>query len=456
MSNIFPGASPTVIEAGGGHLLVWVHQDTALPVPQSTNIAWSFDNGGGPSVPAFVASDTHAELSPVAGVDARGKVVAAWLRVKDAAFSAQINTEEDLPRFYTRLEVVTSVFDPATRKWGAVVPLTDDSRMDTDLRLSSDGAGRPLLTWLSNPDAEFISSAASPSTLKYSVWDGSKWSAPAAVADGLVGVGEHAAAIRGDRAFIILPRATGADATGPGVLDLYIWNGSTWSGPSTFAAGDVDNRLPEVVYDAAGEGHVVWVRGDDLVHATIGNPSPQVIRTGCTSLAFFDKRLLTNPRGNLTLLFPQVTEEAPANISALIYDTSSGTWGTDHPLHRELSMAHDFSGYYGRDGALHVAYLATEIRRVSRSVMIDGAAETIDNIPEEGATDLRLLDHPLVMDLAIANPDFTVIPRASQTVGTDTASLNVHNAGDFAVNPFTVSLYMGDPEAGVRCSALRG
>jgi PKD repeat protein len=448
VSNVFPGGSPKILAAGSGKLLLWVSQDGSKPVLQSTGISWSFDDGSGFSAPALLTDDTRAELSPVAGVDANGKVVAAWLRIRDSAFTTPITTASELPLFYTRLEVVSAVFDPATKTWGAITALTDDTAFDTDLRLSADGSGNLMLTWLSNGAGEFLSTAADPSTLRFSLWTGSAWSAPASIAAGLVGVASHAGARRGSAAFVILPRDPDPSAADDGVLDRYTWNGTTWSGASTFAAGGVENRLPSAVYDDAGAGHVVWVRGSDLVHATLAAPTPEVVRAGTGSLAFYDTELTADADGNLVLLRQDSGEQGPGNVFATIYDAASDAWSADRRITEDDWQARDLSAYFGGDGAIHAAYLATEITRVTRTVTIAGQSVQIANIPEDGQTDLRVLDHTLITDLAVADGDLQASLRDPSPGDSITATLTVHNAGDFAAGAFAVKLYVGEPASG--------
>ncbi|MBI3427717.1 MAG: PKD domain-containing protein [Acidobacteria bacterium] len=443
VQNIFPGAVPAITPAGNGQIVLWEQQDTSLPVLQSTDIAWSYNDGNGWSAPALIAHDTQTELAPVGGTDQNGKVVAAWLRIKDPVFATPLNTVADLPLFYNKLEVVSASFDPLSRSWGPVRQLTDDAALDTNLRMSSDGAGRLLLTWLSNPQGEFISTASSPATIKFSFWDGANWSAPAAVVNGLVGVSSHAAAVKGTNAFIIVPREPNPDLPSDGVLELYRWNGAQWSAATSFAAGGVENRSPAVSYDAAGEGHIVWVRGADLVHATLSQPVPEVVRAGSNGLGFYDAKLLINPQGNLTLVWQQVADNGPANLFAVVYDAAAGTWSADRRLTESAALAYDFAGYYNADGLLRGVYLSTEIRRTMATVLFGGQPQTISNIPENGPTELRVFEHSLIVDLAVSDKDLTLDAHAPQPGEAVTALLNVHNAGDFAVGSFSVNLYAG-------------
>jgi PKD repeat protein len=449
VSNVFPGASPQLIPAPGGPLLLWEHQDTADPIIQSTEISWSFESGSGWTPPALLADDTRAELTPVAGTDANGRVVAAWLRIKDPDFSVPIQEVADLPLFYTRLEVVSAVFDPVAQTWGPMTQLTEDTALDTDLRLSSDSAGNLLLTWLSNPDGELLSTPESPSTLRFSIWNAATqaWSAPATAAFGLVGVASHTGAVRGTQAFLLVSRDPNLAMADDGVLDLLTWDGTAWSAPSLFAGGGVENRIPTAIYDANGEGHVVWFRDGDLVQATLTDPTPRTLRSGSGSMAFFGLRFLTNPQGNLTLLWQEVADNQPANLFARVFDPASGSWSDDRRLTAEEEVKHhSVSGFYGADGVLRAVYLATQIGRTTREVELEGQNVTLINIPEDGRTDLRLLDHSLIVDLAVVDADLTLDPASPEPGETVTATLAVHNAGDFPVGSFDVALYAGDPE----------
>jgi hypothetical protein len=391
VSNLFPGASPAIIEVGNGaRLLLWVHADTSLPVTQGTGIMWSFIAAQGTwSEPKLIVQDTRAEFSPVVGVDGNGKVIAAWLRVKDANFSASIDKAEDVARFYKDFEVVTADFDPATQTWTNVSTLTDDSALDTDLELSSDGTGGLLLSWLSNPDAELMSTVQSPSMLNYSNRTGGAWSPPVALATSLVGVNKHTAAVHGQEAFIIMSRDPDPGANDDGVLDIYRRKNGVWGAAETFAAGGVENRLPAVAYDSAGKGNVVWLRGEDLVSATLDDSTPHLVRSGSTGLGFYDTRLIANRQGNLALIYQQPVQDGSANLFASFYFPTSNTWGEGQQLVDETRQSRNPSAYFDREGQLDLAYLATDIQRRTRTVTINGVEYVVDNIPQEGQTDLK-------------------------------------------------------------------
>jgi uncharacterized protein (TIGR03437 family) len=441
VQNTFPGASPQLVHSGGLDLLVWAYQNPALPLEQSTDIAWSTNDGTGWSPIAFIAQDTRLELSPVLAVDSNGNVVAAWQRVKDQAWANPISTLADLTALHKEIEVVYAAFNPNSRTWGPITQLTDDASFDTDLHLSADSAGNIMLSWLSNPDGNFTSTATGPSAVKYAFWTGSSFSSPAAATTGLIGVSRHTAAIKGSRAVIVIQRSVPAGSTGS-VLDLLSWNGTTWLPTFNYVA-DGENLSPTAVIDNTGTTHVVWVRNGRLVHSTTVQTVPDVIRDVATSISFYDTRLLVNPAGNLTLIWQQATDDGSANLFARIFDPASSTWSSDVRLNTLLGTSHAAGGYYAVDGTLRLCYLQTQVERSSQLVSIANSPVLVDNIPTDGRTDIYTLSHFLAVDLAIANSDLQIAPGSPSAGAQVSAQVTVHNVGSLPVPFVHGHLYAG-------------
>ena len=447
VSNIFPGAKPALAGASSGRLALWVQQDPTLPVLQSTDIAWSFFDGSSWTTPALIQRDTQAEMDPVVGIDGSGKYVAAWLRIKDSAFSTPIPTTAELPLFYTRLEVVSAAFDPITKTWGPITSLTNDSAMDTVLRMAKDESGNLMLLWLSNTAGEMVSTAANSSTLRYSTWTGSSWTAPSPVASSLVGIGGFTAARRGAEAFLVVPRDPDSAVVGDEVLEVYRWTGGVWSTAQPFAAAGPGHRSPSVAYDASGEGHVLWIQGTDLVHATLSVPTPQVVKARSSSAGLM-AGLLISSGDSLALVWQEASHNGPSNLYARLFDPASSTWSEDIPLNQDVMAATPPQGYFGSDGSLHLTFVGSDVTRTTATASFGGVSSTIPNQPVFGRADLKLLDHTLVVDLATSDAELVTSPP-SPAFGTEaTASVTVRNAGDFAVGSIDVALYAGDPAAG--------
>ena len=430
ISNLFPGASPeTVNLKDGRQLLLWVAQDLTLPVTQSTGIMWSIQDGSGNwSTPQLIVADTQAEFSPVAAIDANGLVMAAWLRVKDPNFPASVSSTDDIGQFYKDFEVVTADFDPATQTWTAVTALTDDTALDTDLQLNSDGRGNVLLSWLSNPDAELLSTTASPSSLKISVRSGGSWAAPLTLASNLVGVSHHVAAVYDTNAFVIVARDPDITSPNNGVLDLYRCTGGTWSGPEPFAGGGVDNGNPVAAYDSNGMGYVAWQQGSNFVAATLTNPTPTNVDTSGSCIGFCNVQFIAGPSGRMLVTYEQPTSDGPAALYTYVYDPAGQTWSPGPQLSENGAMVSSYSASIDSSEQLRIAYLATQIIPTATTITAGGLSDTV-NLPIDGETDL------LVASLNVTTMESQLTSAVSRKVHgpAGTFDLNLPLTGKHAI-----------------------
>ncbi len=460
LENVYAQASPAFTELpGGDHLLLWLSQDPSLPTPQSTELYFSRNYGAGWAAPLQLTDDRRADLAPQLASDSRGNAVAVWTRVRDARFDSPIEELEDLPAFLSRLDVVSAFYNTATGFWSTPVVLTNNALHDTDVQLSRATDGRLMLSWLQQPGGLFTSDAAHPATLRVRFWNAATrtWGPAQTVASGLVGVTRHAAAYRGDEAFAVLSLDPDPTTGGDEVLRLYTWDGIRWLANPRWAAGGGGNRAPQAAYDHSGTGHMVWLRGDNLVQATLDDKTPRPVRTGSSSATFDDLRLLRQPQGHLTLLWQEVTDDGPANLWAQIYDPGWQSWSEDLRLTSESDATHhDLTATYGTDGVLRAAYLRTQILRTEDTEVLDGVPVTFDNLPDAGRTDLRLLEHHLDADLTVAEGDLHTSPATPAVGDSVQATLQVHNTGALATGAFDVRLYVGDPDAaGVQVAEQR-
>lgn len=459
VQNLYPEASPALAElANGRRLVLWVDQDTSLPVLQSTELSWSEFDGSHWSTPRRLTDDRRADLNPQLAVDENGNAVAVWSRIRDANFSAPIEDLDDLDLFARRLDLYSQTYNPNTGFWSSGSPIGSDDSYDADARLSRAPDGRLMLSWLSNSGGELVSTAARPSVLKASFWnaDTRSWSSPMVLAGNLVGVATHSAAYSGSQALVLVSRDLNVNIDGDEVLDLYRFTGGTWQANLGWITGGGGNQRPQVIYDRAGRGQLVWLRGGDLVQATIVDPTPALLRQGSASLGFFDIRFLDNASGNLTLIWQEVADNGPANVYARVYDTVWDRWSEDLRLTEEAEVMHrSLNGSYGDDGVLRAAYLATKIDRTQRQVEIDGIPSTFTNIPVRGRTDLRVFEHSLVVDLAVSDGDLQATPQLPVLGDEVAVTLTVRNEGDFATGAFDVRLYVGEPGSGGQQVASR-
>lgn len=144
-----------------------------------------------------------------------------------------------------------------------------------------------------------------------------------------------------------------------------------------------------------------------------------------------------------------------ANFFALSYNALSQTWGTEQRLNDDVARSsRDASAYFDRDGALRLAYLATDIRRTTRTVLIDGVQQVVTTVPEDGQTDLNVLKFAGLSSAPTAVVGFSQADYEFSE-GAGHATLVITRTGDTS-GAVTVAYQTIDDPAAVPCAAATG
>ena len=452
VQNVFLDASPVLIELSStSKLLIWVERDPNDLPYQSTEIAWSYYNGTTWSPMQYIQNDTQIEVSPVACPLSDGKIVAAWLRINDPNYNGNITWPQGVRDFFNKFDVVSSVFDPSTQTWSAVVQVTNDASFDGDLHMACDLLGQPMLTWIKNGCGELDAQPPCVSDIFSTFWLGSMWDAPIPVLTAGDGFYSHTSAKYGSEAVVMYSRDPTPLTPNDHVLEMVVWDSLIpgWSNPTVFSQAGTDNRFPEIMFDGNGTLHVSWLMNGDFVHATMTDPLPKVIRTQSAGLSFTDVTWLTNPAGNLTLVWAESYNNGPAGIHARVYDTSHNVWSEDILLTSQVdTLFRDINGFFSSSGNLALVYVAEQINWTSITETLNGQQWTIENIPLDGPASVEVLDHPLQIDLTIEPNSLQVQPFLPSDGDLINLTVTIRNNGDFATQNFVVRVYLGDPSAG--------
>ncbi len=422
VGNVFPGAAPALLEAAGTSLLLWEHQDPEDPVHGSLEIAWTVEDGAGWSEMALLEDDARLELEPVAVADRSDRVVAAWLRAADPADAAIPTTLDEAAEFYRSLEVVSATFDPGSGTWSEVTPLTRNRSMDSNLRLEAAGSGRPLLTWLSNPTGEMLSTEASPTDVLYSFWNAgeARWTPVGTLAGSRAGVLRHASAVHGDAALVVVEREA---AGGGGQLDVYRWDGDSWSATEAVPGSSHEDWGAEVVFDNDGDAHLVWVRDGEVVHWQVGASQPRPVGALDPSLGMVEPLFLTGPGGHLALIWPESGESGTADPFASFFDADHGIWSEARPLASLEAMVRGMGGHFDSDGTLRLAVTSTETAPGG----------------DDGRSDLLRIDHRPERDLEVG-PEMTLDPTHPGPGEPVRVTVELRSPGTLAVAGYAAEL----------------
>jgi hypothetical protein len=429
VANVYPRSETALAVHDGKSALAYVYFDPVKATLQATDIYFSYDNGAGFPLPKAIKSDTRAEFSPALAFDGQGKVVAVWERVKDENFTGT-DTEDDIRRMAAAMEIVYAVYNPATSAWTEPVALTDNTWLDHSPLLKRAPNGGLMLVWQSNQGNLLIGDAGKPTSVHYTLWDGSAFGATGTLPGTFENCLTFALAYADSGALLAYTRDMDGNLSTTADQEIFYqtFNGSAWGAAvrlTNDAAADVN---PQVMYRADGARELVWLRDTTLVRMTDWNAgSYEVIREESRSVTFADFKAAIDPSNRLVLYWQGIDNQG-IDIFYSVYDVQNASWSGDLRLTRDPDMERDFQGVFSADGVFHLVY--------NKQNMTSGAVA------------LYQLNYTLAADAAIFAEGLSVAP-ANPAPGMETIITGrVENRGDVALKNVSVAFYLGDPDAG--------
>ena len=428
IQNVFPDAQPVMAMRDGKTAIVYVHFDPSDTVLQGSEINVIYHDGTSYAQPVTALDDTRSEFSPSVAIDANGKVVVAWLRVKDANFSGE-NLEDMVPL----LEVVYASFDPQTSTWSAVTSLTDNDHFDNNPQLHTGLNGELLLSWEDNTSNALIGDATHPTGLHLATWDaGSRtFSGGASLPDGLVNVNQYDLAFDGSRALLAYVQDVDGDFDTLNDSELFTvkYEDNAWGARARISNDQITEASPRLIYRAADTPELIWVHGDDLVRIDDWQAGThQVIRPDSASMTLTEYKLSSAPGNKLALVWQRSDEIGP-DLFYSAYDPASGMWSDD--LRLTSSPETERFHHFGLDANGVIGLVYTSVTD-----------------EQTGASDLHHLSCPLGVDLKAVGTDLAMMPTNAQPGQAVVLSCLVTNAGAYAAENCTVAFYDGDPNDG--------
>lgn len=454
VENVFGCADPALAAKGGELMLLFVRDTGAEHPAQFTGVAWMRYDGESWSAPAALHADARGQFGPQVAFDGSGSAVAVFERIRDAEY-AGIDPEE----LGAQMEVVWSRWDPETGAWSEPQPLTDNGVLDFSPQLAGPLAnGDLLLTWRRNAANQRTGSGGPAAATRTQVlsarWSAEQrqWSAPLTVVDGLVGERSESLAAAAQKGVYLWSADADGDGSSSGDAELYyaLYDAGTgaWSGPVRYTNDGADDHSARAVMDEAGGVRVVWVRDGALVTDRNFAGVPSVVREAGDRPAPVDFALTGGPDGHVAVIWQGSTESGP-DAFCRIYDPASQTWGLDMRLSEDGDAEQSFAPAWDAAGNLTLAYCNTKTEYGPRTVALDdGTPVTVENVPQEGRTDLLVAKRRLVRDLLV--PADGVSAEGTSFLPGDEVTLRaqVRNAGSLAVKDVAVGFYDGDPAAG--------
>lgn len=347
-------------------------------------------------------------------------------------------TDPDIEALAGNLEIVWARFDGTS--WSAPAALTDNGYLDQTPMLERGSDGTLLLVWSENEGNQLTGTAEFPGRLLSRIWDGSAWSGQQTALANMAGVIRPDVAYSGAEALAVYTLDMDGDLGGMTDQEIYavVWDGSAWGAPQRLTDNSVPDGSPRVVYSPEGEPIVVWEQGEQLVmrRGLTGEDTP----LGAEGIAsgIVDFKLTVDNAGNLVLIWQDDSPEGTDAFYA-VYDAEHDRWSRTLQLTADESVEQDFSATFDPNGVLQMAYNKVQVEYVDY-----GGGP----VPMAGRADLYVLEHTLGENLSIEPPSLRISPP-NPALGSDVIlSASVGNTGDTAIENVAVAFFDGTPESG--------
>ena len=455
VTNIFPYSEPALAKRDNELMLVYVGDSGSADPARFTDIIYSFFDGTDWSQPAPVSTDIRSEFSPKVTFDGNGDAIAVWEREKDATLAADAPIEAVV----SKMEIVWSRRDRASRAWSTPAPLTDNDHLDhSPLLIGPMEDGSIIAVWTENLSNLLVGRGAESSVTASRVWwvrwdaQSHSWSQPSLLVPGVPGRLSQSLAGAGRLAMYAFTRDTDGDPATSSDQELFYvtWDGQAWSPVRQLTRDTIPDRNVRAAVTPSGEPFLVWQHGNELVLDRNLSGAPTAIRPDSGTLGFEDFTLTAGPSGDLVLLW-QDRGSRGTDVFYRVFDPASNSWSVDLQLTNDRDLERSLAAVWDNAGNLTLAYNVVAVNEVTKSVILaDGRTVQVDGALEFGQVDLRILKRALRRDVGFRQGGLTVDCAPCLPGQIHTVQAQVANLGDLPISDLTVAFYAGDPNRGGR------
>ncbi len=449
--NVGTVPAPSVASTADAGLLLFVFDDAKKPTGQHQEIYFARWDGNQWTTHAPLTDNIQPDTQPVPAIDSSANEIAVWVR------AAQPDGSEVGPRdVIGGTEIVFSSFDSVSGTWAAATPLTSNSYADMQPWFESTSAGEPRVLWLSSPtnaipvwhDEEIAPLV----DVLAADWTGTAFGNPYPIATGLqtatppdvleskthqflayVWDGDSNAATSEDREIMVRQRRVG----------------EAWGADAQLTTDLLSDTAPQLAADESGTPILVWVKRmvpqkqpgdgaatqDELWFSSWDGAGWAVPSIALKADGITEPVLMRNAAGRV-ILFWVAASQAFSDLYYSVYDSASGEWGPPQKLTDDVG-AETMISIAESGGNLLAAYVK---RRIDLS--------DPSGLPHIGLSDIHLLEHVPIKDLAISNDGFSfdpVVPVRGEQVE---VCVDVALVGDFSATDIAVEFFDGDPASG--------
>ncbi len=448
LESLSPVASPVAAGSGNEIMAVYLAEkaDASNPLHRTDVRFTKFENGDWTaSAPVF--EDNLGDFAPALTGMSDGRFVALWQRLNDASLRLEdVATIEDISKLNRKMEIVASVWSPATNTWSVPAALTSNDAFDHDAHVVALGDGRALAVWLRDPGNGLTGTPASPTQVVSRVFDGNAWGAETVVGGGLFGVQSLDLAAHGSNAIVVLSRDRDGSlaASSDREIAFATFSNNGWGAIADLTNDAVADVAPRAVFGSDG-ARVFWSSGSDLVWQRIGG-TRELVRTPAEGATIVGLNAAVSSHGEFVVVWSE-TNGGSTDVIARTWDPGLQLWSDDIALTRNDAVESSLSVFFQND-ALQVVALETQTDYVDETRVIDGQEVVVHDVPQPGDVGLVHLDKHLVADLAVDPLSVGVSDETPSSGDLVTLTASVCNTGDLPLRNVPVAVYAGRGTAG--------
>ncbi len=431
----YPYPEPTLTMTGSTNVVLYVRDNAGRLAVNRTELVGRFNEGAGWSPESPIWDDGTGDFAPQVTALSNGTLLAVWANEK-AALTNGATLDEAL----RGLEIAVGERNPVTGVW-TCRNLTSNSYLDHSPALAALSDGCAMTVWIRNRNQNPTGTPNEPNRILFSQRVSGEWTEEDYVAVNLSTVTYCDLAYNGTEAVLVFSMDNDGDLETRADQEIYActFNGSQWGPYIRLTSNAVQDTRPYVRYDANGQLLVVWFQEGKVMSARgLSLAEPVVVGDLGIGSGAQDFKLATGPDGQMAVIWQDAGAAGVASPDPYImnYDPALGLWSRGVRLLEDPALERGFSGAFGADGRLRLAYTKVVI------------SEDENGVPVPGAASLCVLDHPIGPDPAIGNYGITLSTNSVAEGGSVDIRVLVENLGDLAVSNLAVCVYEGDPAAG--------
>ncbi|ACL75899.1 immunoglobulin-like domain-containing protein [Ruminiclostridium cellulolyticum] len=451
-SNVFPNTDQILLNSGDKTIMVWVSDNPKRSALNRTEIVYSVLADGVWSEPQPMNIDNTADFKPVMSKLDNGTLM-AWENVgkvlEDDILSGEnsgtgsdeisdISQLNGLTEMVSSMEIGVASVSSDLSGWENSRNLTNDIYLDHSPRIASSG-NTAILTWIKNESNDLTGSAEKPNKIMFSKWDGTLWSEPESICEGVGAIVDSSVAYDGDRGLYTYTVDSDGNFATEVDQEVYVlfFDAGGWSTPLKVTENNVQDANPSAFF-LNGKAFLMWYQDGSIVY-TKDIEQGSSIKVPTVSNADGKFKTTVSITSEAAIVYTETTNGGQ-NIYTTLYDSTNDVWSEKIQLtDTQNNLASSLSPVFDSEGNLIVAYSKVGLYKS----VVDGIEYN-----SIGNTDLSVVTLYPKHDLSIEKGGIATLEENPVSEMNATITAEIRNEGEYTERNVEVDFYNGNPSNG--------